>query len=428
LPIDYFFCSLSEDQQTQAVGIILSGTGTDGSLGLKAIRAESGLTMAQEPRSAKFVGMPQNAITLGVVDIVSSARELGTQLCNYLCHRTIIHPDKIFKGEGKQDLQKILVYLRDRIGNDFSLYKYNTVLRRIERRMNLNQITSLAYYAQFLQSDALEAQALFRDLLIGVTSFFRDTSTYELLEHQGLPQLLDEKPDGYTVRAWVPACSTGEEAYSLAMLLQEYRTQRKRRFTLQIFATDIDGEAIDKARHGLYPEGIANQVNPERLRQFFVREESHYRVRGDLRDCITFATHNLLKDAPFTKVDVLSCRNFLIYMRPETQQGLMSMFHYALKPKGLLILGTAETADGFTNLFTPIDKKARIFVRDIGPAVLPIRDMRAVPTIERAPVDSVPTQHRMPIFVESIQRLLLDEFTPPTVFVNRQGQVVYIQG
>ena len=198
LPIDYFFCSLSEDQQDQAVGIILSGTGTDGSLGLKAIRAESGLTMAQEPRSAKFAGMPQNAIALGIVDFVSPPAELGLQLCNFFHHRTVLRPGQVFDGDGKRDLSRILVFLRDRIGNDFSLYKSNTTLRRIERRMNLHQIETLATYAQYLQSDPVEAHALFRDLLIGVTSFFRDTSIYDVITQEGLPQLLGEKPDGYT--------------------------------------------------------------------------------------------------------------------------------------------------------------------------------------------------------------------------------------
>ncbi|MGH7182687.1 MAG: CheR family methyltransferase [Nitrospiraceae bacterium] len=428
LPIDYFLCSLSEDQQDQAVGIILSGTGTDGSLGLKAIRAESGLTMAQEPRSAKFAGMPQNAITLGVVDFVSSAAELGVQLCKFFRNRTIIQPEEVTDGDGKRDLHKILVYLRDRIGNDFSLYKHTTTLRRIERRMNLHQIATLANYTRYLQSNSDEAHALFRELLIGVTSFFRDASTYDILAQEGLPQLLADKPDGDTVRAWVPACSTGEEAYSLAMLLQEYRTKYNRRFKIQVFATDIDSDAIDKARHGLYSEGIANQVSAERLNAFFVREDSHYRVKSELREGLTFATHNLLKDAPFTKVDVLSCRNFLIYLRPETQHGLIPLFHYALKPKGLLLLGSAETVDGFTNLFTPLDRKARIFSKEPGPASLPLREMRVAPDANSVLSPSVPTQHRVHALVDSIQTFLLDQFSPPTVFVNRQGQVVYIQG
>jgi two-component system CheB/CheR fusion protein len=428
LPIDYFFCSLAEDQQHKAVGIILSGTGTDGSVGLKAIRSESGMTMAQEPRSAKFAGMPQNAIALGVVDMICPAVELGFQLSNFVHHHTVIRSGQVFDGDGKRDLDKILVYLRDRIGNDFSLYKSNTTLRRIERRMSLHQITTLPNYAQYLQSDPVEVHALFRDLLIGVTSFFRDPSTYDVLLQEGLPQLLEKKPEGSTVRVWVPACSTGEEAYSLAILLQEYRTQHKRRFTIQMFATDIDGEAIDKARHGLYPEGIVNQMSPERLKSFFVKEDSHYRVKSELRDCITFATHNLLRDAPFTKLDILSCRNFLIYLRPETQHGLIPMFHYALKPGGLLLLGTAETVDGFTNLFTSLDRKSRIFSRDVGPASLPIREMRLAPTDEHVTPELLPARNRVPVLVESIQMLLLDQFVPPAVFVNQQGQAVYIQG
>ena len=428
LPIDYFLCSLAEDQQQKAVGIILSGTGADGSLGLKAIRAESGLTMAQEPRSAKFAGMPQNAIALGVVDMIRPAAELGFQLSNFLQHRTVIRPGEVLDGDGKRDLNKILVYLRDHVGNDFSRYKTNTTLRRIERRMNLHQITTLPNYAQYLQSDPVEAHALFSDLLIGVTSFFRDPSTYDALLQEGFPQLLDKKPEGSTVRVWVPACSTGEEAYSLAMLLQEYRTLHKRRFTIQMFATDIDGAAIDKARHGLYPEGIVNHMSPVRMKSFFVKEDSHYRVKSELRDCITFATHNLLSDAPFTRLDILSCRNFLIYLRPETQHGLIPMFHYALKPMGLLMLGTAETIEGFTHLFTPLDRKSRIFTRDVGPAALPVQEMRLAPAGERLTPDSVPGRPRMPMLVESIQALLRDQFLPPAVFVNRHGQAVYIQG
>ena len=245
---------------------------------------------------------------------------------------------------------------------------------------------------------------------------------------EGFPQLLDKTPEGATVRVWVPACSTGEEVYSLAMLLQEYRGQHKRRFTIQMFATDIDEAAIDKARHGLYPEGIANQMSPERLKSFFVKEASHYRVKSELRDCVTFATHNLLKDAPFTKLDILSCRNLLIYLRPETQHGLIPMFHYALKPMGLLMLGTAETVDGFTNLFTCLDRKSRIFSRDVGPASLPVREMRLAPSGERVTPESVSGRHRVPMLVESIQTLLLDQFVPPAVFVNRHGQAVYIQG
>ena len=428
LPIDYFLCSLSEDQQHNAVGIILSGTGTDGSLGLKAIRAESGMTMAQEPRSAKFAGMPQNAIALGVVDKIGPAAELGPQLSNFVHHGTLLRTAQIVDGDGKGALGKILVFLRDHVGNDFSLYKSNTTVRRIERRMNLHQIRTVADYAQYLQSNPAEAPMLFRDLLIGVTAFFRDPSCYDALMQEAFSQLLDKLPEKYTVRVWVPACSTGEEAYSLAMLLKEYGTQHKQRFTIQMFATDIDADAIDTARHGLYPEGIANYVSPERLDTFFVREDSHYRVKSELRDCITFAKHNVLKDAPFTKLDLLSCRNFLIYVRPETQHGLLPLFHYALKPRGLLMLGTAETIDGFSNLFTCLDRKSRIWARDVGPSPLPVGEMRLAQAGDRVAPESLSGRHRVPLLVESIQTLLLDQFVPPAVFVNREGQAVYIQG
>ena len=428
LPIDYFLCSLAGDQQKQAIGIILSGTGTDGSIGLKTIRAEAGLTMAQEPRSAKFAGMPQNAIAMGVVDIICSAAEMGARLHHFLHHRTVLPLQTGFGADDKRELNKILIFLRDRIGNDFSLYKTNTILRRLERRMSLHQIKTLADYAKQLYADPGEAQALFKDLLIGVTAFFRDPSIYDVLQ-KGLPQLLDGKPEGYTVRGWVPACSTGEEAYSLAMLLCEYRTRQKRKFTIQLFATDIDREAIDKARHGLYPEGIENQISEERLHTFFVKEDSHYRVKPELRDCLTFAVHNLLRDAPFTKLDLLSCRNFLIYLHPETQAGLIPLWHYALKPHGLLILGTAETIDGVPTLFKPLERKSHIFSRNVGRASLPVSEMRialAGEPVVSGPV--LPDQHHERTIIDSLHKILFDNFVPPTVFVTGEGEVCYIQG
>ena len=428
LAIDHFLCSLAEDQQENAVGIILSGTGTDGSIGLKGIRAEGGLTLAQEPRSAKFAGMPQNAIALGVVDLISVPAEMGLRLANFLQHRTLRPGRMVITDDTKRELSKILVLLRDFVGNDFSLYKFTTTLRRIERRMNLHQIRTFANYAQHLQTDSDEAHALYRDLLIGVTSFFRDASVYNVLTQEGLPRLLGEKPEGSTVRVWVPACSTGEEAYSLVILLHEYLTQHKRRLTIQMFATDIDGDAIEKARHGLYPEGIASQISPERLDAYFLKEDSHYRVKPVVRDCITFSTHNLLRDAPFTKLDLLSCRNFLIYLRSETQHGLIPLFHYALRPHGLLLLGTAETVDGFTTLFAPLDRRSHIFSRHVGLASLPVREMRLAPVGEPVPPASVPAPYREPVLIESIHTVLLDQFVPPTVFINQQDHVVYIQG
>jgi two-component system, chemotaxis family, CheB/CheR fusion protein len=436
-PIDHFFSSLANDQQDNAVGIVLSGTGADGALGIKAIRAESGLTMAQEPRSAKYAAMPQHAIATGAMDIVAPAPELGKRLCDFLRRRTLIPSPPadgtmVLDADQKRDLTTILVYLRDRTGNDFSLYKDNTILRRIQRRMSIHQVETLSHYFRLVRSDAGEVDALFQELLIGVTSFFRDPASFEAVTQKGLPQLLAGKPDGYRFRLWVPACSTGEEAYTLTILLREYLEQQQRRFTLQVFGTDIDGSAIDKARYGLYPEAIADHVTQERLERFFVREDFHYRVKPEIRDCITFATHNLLKDPPFTKMDILSCRNFLIYLRPETQHRLIPLFHYALKPHGLLLLGNAETMDGFTNLFDTVDRQQRLFSRRPGSSsgFVTVTDI-ALENIQRADRPArppMPAAYRPSYLVESIQTLLADRFVPPAVVVNRQGEVVYIHG
>lgn len=431
LPIDYFFRSLAEDQQEKAIGIVLSGTGTDGSLGLKAIKGESGMTMAQEPRSAKYAGMPQSAIDAGVVDFVLPAAELGRQLCDYQHRRLLVPRSPELDSDGARDFNKILVYLRDRTGNDFSQYKNNTTRRRIERRMDIHRVSTLAHYLRYLQSEHTEAEALFQELLIGVTSFFRDAPVFEALATQGLSKLVDNKPDGYNIRVWVPACSTGEEAYSIAMLVHEYLSSHKLHHSLQVFGTDIDKEAIDKARQGLYPEGIANDVSPVRLERFFVKEDSRYRVKKELRERIIFAPHNVLKDPPFTKVDLLSCRNFLIYLRPETQHWIIPLFHYALKPDGLLLLGNSETIDGFTELFNPLDRKSRLFTRAAGPASLPAMEKSPTPSVsmvERVPTPAVTAVHRPSYLIEPIRTLLLNRYVPAAVFVNRQGQVVYIHG
>ncbi len=431
LPIDYFFRSLAEDQQDQAIGIVLSGTGTDGSLGLKAIKGESGMTMAQEPRSAKYAGMPQSAIDAGVVDFVLPAVELGRQLCDYLHRRHLVVGGPALDSDGVRDFNKILLYLRDRTGNDFSQYKNNTTRRRIERRMDIHRIATLAHYLRYLQSDHAEVEALFQELLIGVTSFFRDPTVFEALAVQGLPKLLDDKPDGYNIRVWVAACSTGEEAYSIAMLVQEYLSQHKLHHSLQVFATDLDVESIDKARQGLYSEGIGNDVSPARLERFFVKEDHRYRVKKELREHIIFAPHNVLRDPPFTRVDLLSCRNFLIYLRPETQHWIIPLFHYALRPNGLLLLGNSETIDGFPELFTTLDRKSRLFVRDAGPASLPAMEKSPIPAVsavDRMPPPAISPAHRPSYLIEPIRKLLLDRYVPAAVFVNRQGQVVYIHG
>ncbi|HWI68544.1 MAG TPA: chemotaxis protein CheB, partial [Nitrospiraceae bacterium] len=277
LPIDYFLRSLAEDRKQGAIGIILSGTGTDGTLGLRAIKAESGMTIAQEPQSAKYQGMPRSAITAGVVDVVQPADQMSESLLAYA--RNFTRPAlPLPEQDASQTLQKIFILLRDRTGNDFAAYKGNTIQRRIERRMNVHQIQNLRQYLRFVQANPHELDALFQELLIGVTSFFRDPQAFEAFAHKGLPSLVEGKPERGVLRLWVAGCSTGEEAYSLAILLQEYLTQKKLRLTLQIFASDLDSRAIETARAGLYPVGIAGDLTPARLQRFFIKEDGSYRI------------------------------------------------------------------------------------------------------------------------------------------------------
>jgi two-component system, chemotaxis family, CheB/CheR fusion protein len=432
LPIDYFLRSLAEDRKQGAIGIILSGTGTDGTLGLRAIKAESGMTIAQEPQSAKYQGMPRSAIAAGVVDVVHPANQMSEPLLAYA--RNLTRPAlSLPEQDASQTLQKIFILLRDRTGNDFAAYKGNTIHRRIERRMNVHQIQNLRQYLRFVQTNPHELDALFQELLIGVTSFFRDPQAFEALARKGLPSLVEGKPEGAALRLWVAGCSTGEEAYSLAILLQEYLTQKKLRLTLQIFASDLDNRAIETARAGLYPVGIAGDLTPARLQRFFTKEDSSYRIKKDIRDLVVFATHNVLADAPFTKLDLLSCRNLLIYLNTPAQQKLLPLFHYALKPKGILFLGSSETIGEPEQFFTVIDRKWKLFRRTSESGALPHLErfpggfMRAA-TEPNAEAE-VPLSPTRPLSISTlIQQLLVSRYAPAAVVVNTRNEVVYIHG
>jgi len=435
LPIDYFFRSLGDDQKHKAIGIILSGTGTDGTLGLKAIKGESGMTMAQEVESAKYGGMPRSAIAAGAIDVIRPVTEMPEQL--------IAYARGLFKAPPLSDLapmeldraeilHKIFVLLRDRSGCDFSLYKANTSRRRIERRMNVHQIDDLNQYLRFVQANPEELDTLFHELLIGVTSFFRDHQAFEVFAQKGLPLLFDHKPEGASVRIWVAGCSTGEEAYSLAMLLREYLTEAKIRRRVEIFATDVDPQAIEIARAGLYPAGISGDVTPARLQRFFTKEDSWYRVKKEIRDLVVFAAHNLLTDPPFTKMDLLSCRNVMIYLEPKAQQKLLATFHYALKPNGLLWLGSSETTGGFEERFKSIDKKWKLFTRNETPSSLPYLE-RFERGTAHVGVDTVTsgnpagTAGAQTVSV-LIEQLLLERHVPPSVIANAQGEIIYVHG
>lgn len=435
LPIDYFFRSLAEDQKHRAIGIILSGTGSDGTLGLKAIKGESGMTMAQEPQSAKYTGMPQSAIGTGIIDYVCSPAQMSEQILGYI-RGPYLAPeaspvDK--EGDAGPFLKKVFVLLRDRTNNDFSLYKTNTIHRRIERRMNVHQIETPKQYLRYLLANPHEVDALFQEILIGVTSFFRDPVAFEVLAAQGLPGLLDAKSDGAPVRVWVPGCATGEEVYSLAILLREYMAHRKVRFQVQIFGTDLDAQAIEVARKALYPAGIAKDVTPERLERFFIKEDSNYRVKKDIRDLAIFAPHNLLADSPFTKLDLLSCRNLLIYLEARTQRRLFPIFHYALKERGLLLLGSAETIGEFEKgFFSIVDRTWKLYQRKVGATDratfegFPIGGIKAVRDVpieeDRGLPSPAPSIHDM------IETMLLEQYTPASVIVNKRGEIVYIHG
>jgi two-component system CheB/CheR fusion protein len=434
LPIDFFFRSLAQDQRERAICIVLSGTGTDGTLGLKAIKEMGGMAMAQDPESAKYDGMPRSAIATGLVDYILPAREMPEQLIGYVQHAFGRAPRKAPDAVPKAaDLhKKIFVLLRAQTGHDFSHYKQNTVRRRIERRLALHQIEKLDAYVRYLQKNPLEVEALFRELLIGVTSFFRDPEAFEVLAEQAIPRLLTGKGPGELLRVWVPGCSTGEEAYSIAMLLQEQVVAKRQDLKIQVFATDIDREAIDKARAGVYPNSIAADVSPERLARFFRQEDTAYRIKKMIRDLVVFALQNVAEDPPFSRIDLISCRNLLIYMEPELQKKVMPLFYYALKQDGFLLLGNSESIGEFVDLFAALDRKWKLYQRKGGVAPRPAMLDFPSPLLAR---EETPGQGAKAgegaaqvDYRQLAQQALLAHYTPACAVINERCDVLYIHG
>ena len=432
-PIDFFFRHLAADQKEKAVGVILSGMGSDGALGVRAIKEQLGMVMVQDPASAKFDGMPRSAINTGLVDYVAAAEALPAKLLQYVHHvPPPVAERDLGEAEPSAALQKIFVLLRGQSGNDFSCYKTSTINRRLERRMGVHQFDSLGRYVRFLQENPQEVELLYKELLIGVTGFFREPAMYDFLKEKALPPLLQGRPGDAPLRVWNPACSTGEETYSLAIVLKECLEGLKLADGpgIQIFATDIDRDAIDKARQGIFSEGVAADVSPERLQRYFVREDANYRITKEIRDLVVFAPQNMLVDPPFTKIDLLCCRNFLIYVNVEAQRKLVPLMHYALNPGGLLVLGSAESAGGFSHLFSPWDAKWKVFHRlDASgrpgiemPASLSPRKLAGAPA---APATEKGKRAEMDV-VYATQRALLDLYGPPAVIVNAEGDILYI--
>lgn len=437
LPIDFFFRSLAQDQKERAICIVLSGTGSDGTLGVRAVKGEGGMAMAQSPESTEYDSMPRSAIATGLVDYVLPAAEMGAQLIAYVARAFGSHTRQPVLPSAKAEdyLKKIFILLRSQTGHDFSQYKPNTINRRVERRLAVHQIDELADYVRFLQRTPVEVEALFRDLLIGVTSFFRDPEAFAGLEAKVIPRLLVNKPDGTVVRVWICGCSTGEEAYSIAILLQEQMDKLKRNFPLQIFATDIDNKAIDQARNGLYPAIIANDITPERLTRFFTAEAdgSAFRINKTIRDMLVFSEQDVIKDPPFSKLDLISCRNLMIYLDSDLQKRLIPLFHYALNPGGMLFLGTSETIGEFVHLFSVLDRQAKLYERKEDPANiqrLPPGRLN-IPLIEGCVDPKRFIQHSSggKISLRAVtERILLEQYAPTSVLVSERGEMLYIHG
>jgi len=431
LPIDIFFRSLADDMQEKSIGIILSGMGSDGSLGLKAIKEKNGIVVVQDPDSAKYDSMPRSAKEAVVIDIMAAPEEIPAKLINFLKFIPAIKADGDLESKNKSNLDKIIILLRERSGNDFSQYKKNTLFRRVERRKILHQIDKIQNYVRFLQENPKEVDILFKELLIGVTSFFRDVAVWEMLKNNIFPSLINDLPDGYVLRAWVPGCSTGEEAYSLAIIFREAmeKAQTHKNLSMQIFATDLDGDAIEIARRGTFSKNIATDVSPERLSHFFTSEAEGYRMNSTIRDMVVFAPQNVIKDPPFTKLDVLSCRNMLIYMEVELQKKLMGLFNYSLNPGGIMLLGTAETIGNYKEGFEELDAKLKIYRRTI---TFTNSDLMDFPSSFYASKTSSIEKKISPKIVENIQsianQILLQRFAPPSVLVNDKGDIVYITG
>jgi two-component system, chemotaxis family, CheB/CheR fusion protein len=431
LPIDFFFRSLAYDQHEHGIGAILSGMGSDGSIGLRAIKDKNGTAMVQEPSSAKFDSMPRNAIDSAAIDIVAPPGELPAKLMAFLKHIPVNQPNRDIDIKDKSALEKIIILLRTHTGNDFSLYKKNTVYRRIERRMGVHKIDKISSYVHFLQENPKESVILFKELMIGVTSFFRDPPVWEKLKDEIIPTIIAHLQEGSILRAWIPGCSTGEEAYSLAIVFKEALAKINPHggYTLQIFATDLDNEAIETARKGVFPANIMDNVSAERLKRFFIKTDDGYRVNAEIREMVIFAQHNIIMHPPFTKIDILSCRNLLIYMDAELQKKILGLFYYSVTPEGFIMLGSAETLGSQSHFFTPVEAKLKIYKRSSTSLIPELLDFPS--SFSRNSPGNIETQThtKSSVNIQTLaDQLLLQHFSPPGVLVNEKGDIIYISG
>jgi two-component system CheB/CheR fusion protein len=428
--IDPFLRSLAEDQREKSIGIVLSGTGSHGTPGLKEIKLAGGMTMAQDPETADFDQMPQSAIGAGIVDYVLPPEKMPEALINYIRQPYLKRSGAAPDVEPAADqISAILDLLSDHTGYDFRCYRTNMLLRRVERRMGLRHIDEISVYIAFLRESPEEVTALYRDLLIGVTSFFRESEAFLVLKQQVIPELVERQTAGFPVRVWVPACATGEEAYSVAILLLEQFSATKKPVSLQVFCTDINEESLDVARHGIYSASSVRELSPARLRSFFKKiDENHYQVNQLLRALLTMARQNVISQPPFSKVDLICCRNLLIYLEPELQHKLISRFHFALNERGYLVLGRSESIGRQTDLFEPVSKKWRVY-RRIGPAR---RQRVQVPYVDvpawRIRIPQVEPIRRPPMGFSKLMQKLLAKHAPATVLIDRKYEILSLFG
>src|SRR3954447_13342513 len=427
-PIDLFFRSLAE-QHGDGCAVILTGAGSDGAVGARAVKKTGGIILVQDPAEAEFPSMPRSAIATGIADFILPVRELAQRLTELVREKSNGGLQGGLRGLNEDLLRRILAYVRVRTGHDFSKYKRATILRRIARRMQVTRSDSPSAYYDVLRDNPDEALALLGDLLISVTSFFRDKEAFQTFERQVVPQLFHGKLSDRAIRVWVPGCATGEEVYSVAMLLLEQASRQDMRPTIQVFGSDIDTKALAMAREGQYPAAIEADVGEERLRRFFVKEGDHYRVRQELRDLVLFASHSLLKDPPFSRLDLIACRNLLIYLDRDLQEMACNTFHYALNPDGFLMLGTSESADNPDGQFRTFDRKARIYQSSAAPG-----DLRLLPRL----LGSVAVMHEQaahPMRPPSTSALLneaaahrqaLETLAPPSILVDQSHRVLHM--
>lgn len=434
--IDLFFRSLAEAHRERAVSIVMSGAGSDGSVGMTRIKELGGITIAQQPDEAAFASMPRAAINTDMVDLVLPVSEMPQRLMDLWVTASCIQlpgmpePEKgeVEQAESNERvLREIMVLLRTRTSHDFRQYKRATILRRIERRLQVSGLTDLHGYRDYLQSHPEETPLLLQDMLISVTNFFRDREAFDVLQADVMPQLLEGRAPNEPIRVWSAGCATGEEAYSIAMLLQEASEGGAETIPFQVFATDIDERAIAHARSGLYPESILADVSAGRMRQFLMKDAAHYRVKKELREHVLFAIHNVLSDPPFSRLDMVCCRNLLIYLDREAQIDILRTFHFALRPGGYLFLGSSEAADSVSNLFSVVDKKARIYranvaVRSDTPMPLAAAGM----TNARMPVALPPPSGKRKFSFGDLHQRVVEQYAPPSVLVSRESDIVHL--